>query len=72
MPILCSNAPGPIGLRAPRLPSAFTRNFGTMNSEMPRVPSPPPGRDVWVGYHRDLRRLTRLRALLDFVLAELP
>ncbi len=26
---------------------------------------PPPGRDVWVGYHRDLRRLARLRALLD-------
>ena len=33
---------------------------------------PPPARDVWVGYHRDLRRLTRLRALLDFVLVELP
>ncbi|RKP57906.1 LysR family transcriptional regulator [Pararobbsia silviterrae] len=25
----------------------------------------PPGRDVWVGYHRDLRRVARLRALLD-------
>lgn len=25
----------------------------------------PPGRDVWLGYHRDLRRVTRLRALLD-------
>ena len=25
----------------------------------------PPGRDVWVGYHRDLKQLTRLRALLD-------
>jgi DNA-binding transcriptional LysR family regulator len=25
----------------------------------------PPGRDVWVGYHRDLRRLARLKALLD-------
>jgi DNA-binding transcriptional LysR family regulator len=25
----------------------------------------PPGRDVWVGYHRDLRQLARLRALLD-------
>lgn len=25
----------------------------------------PPGRDVWLGYHRDLRRLARLRALLD-------
>jgi DNA-binding transcriptional LysR family regulator len=25
----------------------------------------PPGRDVWLGYHRDLRRVSRLRALLD-------
>jgi DNA-binding transcriptional LysR family regulator len=25
----------------------------------------PPGRDVWFGYHRDLRRVSRLRALLD-------
>jgi DNA-binding transcriptional LysR family regulator len=26
----------------------------------------PPARDVWMGYHRDLRRLPRLRALVDF------
>jgi DNA-binding transcriptional LysR family regulator len=26
---------------------------------------PPPGRDVWLGYHRDLRRVARLRALID-------
>ncbi len=26
---------------------------------------PPPGRDVWLGYHRDLRRLARLRALVE-------
>jgi len=25
----------------------------------------PPGRDTWLGYHRDLRRQARLRALLD-------
>lgn len=25
----------------------------------------PPGRDIWLGYHRDLRRLGRLRALVD-------
>ncbi len=31
----------------------------------------PPGRDTWVGYHRDLRRLARLRALLDLVIARL-
>jgi DNA-binding transcriptional LysR family regulator len=29
---------------------------------------PPPGRDTWVGYHRDLKRLARLRALLDLVI----
>ena len=32
---------------------------------------PPPGRDTWVGYHRDLRRSARLRALLDLVVARL-
>lgn len=28
----------------------------------------PPSRDTWIGYHRDLRRLARLRALLDVVI----
>lgn len=31
----------------------------------------PPGRDVWVGFHRDLRRLARLRALVDLTLEKL-
>jgi DNA-binding transcriptional LysR family regulator len=31
----------------------------------------PPGRDTFVGYHRDLRRLPRLRALLDLVFERL-
>ena len=31
----------------------------------------PTGRDTWIGYHRDLRRLARLRALLDLVTARL-
>jgi DNA-binding transcriptional LysR family regulator len=31
----------------------------------------PPGRDTWIGYHRDLKRLARLRALLDLVIARL-
>lgn len=31
----------------------------------------PPGRDVWVGFHRDLRRLARLRALVDTTLEQL-
>ncbi len=32
----------------------------------------PPGRDTWVGYHRDLRHLPRLRALLDFIIESVP
>lgn len=35
------------------------------------IPDQPPGRDTWLGYHRDLRRLPRLRALLDVVLGHL-
>jgi DNA-binding transcriptional LysR family regulator len=31
----------------------------------------PPGRDVWLGYHRDLRRVARLRALLEATIEEL-
>lgn len=31
----------------------------------------PPGREIWVGYHRDLRGLARLRALLELVFARL-
>lgn len=31
----------------------------------------PPGRDTWVGYHRDMKRLERLRALLDLVIERL-
>ena len=31
----------------------------------------PPTRETWIGYHRDMRRLARLRALLDLVVARL-
>jgi DNA-binding transcriptional LysR family regulator len=31
----------------------------------------PPARETWVGYHRDMRRLARLRALVDLVVARL-
>jgi molybdate transport repressor ModE-like protein len=30
-------------------------------------PKPPPARDIWMGYHRDLRRLQRLRAFISTV-----
>lgn len=31
----------------------------------------PPGRDTWLGYHRDLRRNGRLRALVDLAILRL-
>jgi DNA-binding transcriptional LysR family regulator len=39
--------------------------------ECVQLDASPPGRDTWVGYHRDLRRLGRLRALLDLVIERL-
>lgn len=36
-----------------------------------KLSSPPPGRDVWLGYHRDLRRLPRLRALVNLLVERL-
>jgi len=32
----------------------------------------PPGRDVWLGYHQDLRRLPRLRALVKHLTSTMP
>ncbi len=32
---------------------------------------PPPSRQLWLGYHRDLRRLARLRAMIDLIVARL-
>ena len=29
------------------------------------TPEPPPSRDIWVGFHQDLRHMDRLRAMLD-------
>lgn len=46
--------------------------LGDMHPQIERLDlgTAPPGRDVWMGYHRDLRRLPRLRALIDFTLEE--
>ncbi|PDO88250.1 LysR family transcriptional regulator [Kosakonia pseudosacchari] len=30
-----------------------------------RMPEPPPSKDIWVGYHYDLRHMDRLRVMLD-------
>jgi DNA-binding transcriptional LysR family regulator len=34
------------------------------------IQEPPPFREQWIGFHRDLRRLPRLRALVDSVVAQ--
>ncbi|MBT2188274.1 LysR family transcriptional regulator [Sphingobium sp. H33] len=39
----------------------------TAGIEQLDVGAAPPGREMWMGYHRDLRRLPRLRALVDFI-----
>ncbi|WP_308910816.1 LysR family transcriptional regulator [Pseudokordiimonas caeni] len=31
----------------------------------------PPSRDTWIGYHRDLKRLPRLRAMVDLIVSQL-
>ncbi|RYF28167.1 MAG: LysR family transcriptional regulator, partial [Comamonadaceae bacterium] len=31
------------------------------------LPAEPPSRDIWMGYHRDIRRLQRLRAFITVV-----
>lgn len=33
------------------------------------LPDDPPEREIWMGYHRDLRRLGRLRAFVDMVVS---
>lgn len=47
--------------------------LGDAHPDLRRVErgSEPPGRDVWLGYHRDLRRLPRLRALLELLIERL-
>lgn len=40
----------------------------TPGIHMVNLGSDPPSRDTWIGYHRDLKRLPRLRALLDLIL----
>ncbi|OCI91826.1 LysR family transcriptional regulator [Rhizobium sp. AC27/96] len=39
----------------------------TPGVELVDLGEPPPGRDTWIGYHRDMRRMPRLRALVDLV-----
>lgn len=50
--------------------AVLPRPLGDSISGLKRLdpPKQPPSRETWVGYHRDLRRLPRLRAFLDTVI----
>jgi DNA-binding transcriptional LysR family regulator len=47
--------------------AVLPRPLGDAVSGLQRIETAeqPPGRDIWVGYHHDLRHMDRLRALLD-------
>jgi DNA-binding transcriptional LysR family regulator len=47
--------------------AVLPRPLGDATAGLQRIETlgQPPGRDVWVGYHHDLRHMDRLRALLD-------
>jgi DNA-binding transcriptional LysR family regulator len=53
--------------------AVLPRSLGDTIDNLQRIDlgEDPPTRDVCVGYHRDMRRLARLRALLDMVVAQL-
>ncbi|MGO4351395.1 LysR family transcriptional regulator [Rhizobium sp. RAF36] len=51
------------------LPRPLGDNFEGL--ERVDVPEAPPGRDTFLGYHRDLKRLPRLRAFVDVVISRL-
>jgi len=51
------------------LPRLLGEQFGLTRID---VGEPLPGRDIWLGYHADLKRLRRLRALVDHLTASVP
>ncbi len=51
--------------------NAAPASAATVGIERIDLGDQPPGRDTWIGYHRDLRRLARLRAMLELVIARL-
>nr|WP_314539135.1 LysR family transcriptional regulator [uncultured Massilia sp.] len=54
--------------------AVLPRPLGDATPGLQRIdmPDQPPGRDIWVGYHQDLRHMDRLRAMLDIADAMLP
>ena len=51
------------------VPVPLAERFPTL--QRVNVGEDPPSRDTWVGYHRDLRGLKRLRLLLDMVIEQI-
>ena len=53
--------------------AVLPRPLGDTTAGLERVElgEAPPARDTWLGYHRDLRRLRRLRALVELVVERL-
>jgi DNA-binding transcriptional LysR family regulator len=51
------------------LPRLVGQQFGLVRID---VGEPLPGRDIWLGYHADLKRLRRLRALVDHLAEAVP
>lgn len=47
--------------------AVLPRPLGDATPDLQRIDTQdePPGRDIWVGYHQDLRHMDRLRAMLD-------
>lgn len=58
------------GAGAAVLPTALGDAF----AELRRIAlgESPPSRDTWIGYHKDLKRLTRLRSLLELLAERFP
>lgn len=54
--------------------AVLPRPIGDATAGLLRIDSneSPPSRDIWVGYHQDLKRMDRLRALIDIADDLLP
>jgi DNA-binding transcriptional LysR family regulator len=54
--------------------AVLPRPLGDATAGLLRIDSneSPPSRDIWVGYHQDLKRMDRLRALIDIADTLLP
>ena len=53
--------------------AVLSRSLGDVTPNIVAVDlaEPPPGRDTFVGYHRDLRRFARMRELLSLIVEKL-